>query len=82
MLAGGWTAAMALVAASEASDLSATITCGVAAAVAVFGGMFLFERLIGTPGAAVGAGIAPAADPLTVRGVRRHPRLVRDGGGS
>jgi hypothetical protein len=56
MLAGSWTAAMVL-AAGEAFDLSTTITCGAAAAVAVFGGMCLFERLVGTPGAALGAGV-------------------------
>jgi hypothetical protein len=55
MLAGAWSAAMVLVAA--AFDVSATVTCGLAAAVAVFGGMCLFERLVGTPGAALGAGV-------------------------
>jgi Trypsin-like peptidase domain len=57
MLAGAWTAAMVLVAAGETGDVSATITCVGAAAVAVFGGMCLFERLVGTPGAALGAGV-------------------------
>ena len=58
MLAGGWTAAMVLVAAGRTDDPTAVITCGVAAAVAVFGGMCLFERLVGSPGAALGAGVA------------------------
>jgi S1-C subfamily serine protease len=57
MLAGGWTAAMVLVAAGRTADPTAVITCGLATAVAVFGGMCLFERLVGTPGAALGAGV-------------------------
>ncbi|TWF78009.1 trypsin-like peptidase [Pseudonocardia hierapolitana] len=57
MLAGGWTAAMVLVAAGRTSDPTVLITCGVATAVAVFGGMCLFERLVGLPGAALGAGV-------------------------
>jgi hypothetical protein len=57
MIAGGWTAAMVLVAAGKTSDPSAVLTCGAATAVAVFGGMCLFERLVGTPGAALGAGV-------------------------
>ena len=57
MVAGSWTAAMVLVAAGASFDLSTAITVGVAAAVAVFGGMCLFERLVGAPGAALGAGV-------------------------
>jgi S1-C subfamily serine protease len=57
MLAGGWTAAMVLVAAGNSAGASVRITCGMAAAVAVFGGMCLFERLFGSPGAALGAGV-------------------------
>jgi hypothetical protein len=57
MLTGTWTAAMLLAAAHEPFDLSTAIACGAAAAVAVFGGMSLFERLVGTPGAALGAGV-------------------------
>jgi hypothetical protein len=56
MLAGGWTASTILVVAGRTDDPAALITCGVAAAVAVFGGMCLFERLVGPPGAALGAG--------------------------
>jgi S1-C subfamily serine protease len=57
MLAGGWTAAMVLVAAGRTADPTAVITCAAATSVAVFGGMCLFERLVGTPGAALGAGV-------------------------
>ncbi|MHA6621797.1 trypsin-like peptidase domain-containing protein [Pseudonocardia sp. DLS-67] len=57
MLTGSWIAAMVLVAAWRTADPAAVITCGVATAVAVFGGMGLFERLVGTPGAALGAGV-------------------------
>jgi len=57
MIVGGWTAAMVLVAAGRTSDPSTVVTCGVATAVAVFGGMCLFERLVGTPGTALGAGV-------------------------
>jgi hypothetical protein len=57
MVAGGWTAAMVLAAARAPLDPSTAITCAVAAAVAVFGGMCLFERLVGPPGAALGAGV-------------------------
>jgi hypothetical protein len=58
MPAGGWTAAMVLAAAGNTADPTAVITSGVATAVAVFGGMCLFERLVGTPGAPLGAGVA------------------------
>ncbi|MGH3588731.1 MAG: S1 family peptidase, partial [Pseudonocardia sp.] len=57
MIAGGWTAAMVLVASGEAFDPSTALTCAAAVAVAVFGGMCLFERLLGTPGAALGIGV-------------------------
>ncbi len=57
LIAGGWTAAMVLAAANAPFDLSTTLACGAAAAVALFGGMCLFERLIGLPGAALGAGV-------------------------
>jgi hypothetical protein len=57
LIAGGWTAAMVLAAAGAPFDLSTTLTCGAAAAVALFGGMSLFERLVGLPGAALGAGV-------------------------
>jgi S1-C subfamily serine protease len=57
LIAGGWTAAMVLAAAGAPFDLSATLACGAAAAVALFGGMCLFERLVGLPGAALGAGV-------------------------
>lgn len=57
LIAGGWTAAMLLAAAGAPFDLSTTLACGAAAAVALFGGMCLFERLIGLPGAALGAGV-------------------------
>jgi hypothetical protein len=58
LIAGGWTAAMVLAAAGETLHVSTTLACGAAAAVAVFGGMCLFERLVGLPGAALGAGVA------------------------
>ena len=58
LIAGGWAAATVLAAAGETLDVWTTLTCGAAAAVAVFGGMCLFERLVGLPGAALGAGVA------------------------
>jgi Trypsin-like peptidase domain len=57
LIAGGWTAAMVLAAAGAPFDLSTTLAWGAAAAVALFGGMCLFERLVGLPGAALGAGV-------------------------
>jgi hypothetical protein len=58
MLAGSWTTAMVLAAAGQTFDVVTTITCtvAVAVAVAVFGGMCLFEQLVGAPGAALGIG--------------------------
>jgi S1-C subfamily serine protease len=58
LITGGWTAAMVLVAAGKTVDLLTTITCGASAAIAIFGGMCLFERLVGAPGSALGAGVA------------------------
>jgi hypothetical protein len=57
MIAGGSTGAVVLVAADGSVSATATLTCGVAAAVALFGGMCVFERLVGTPGAALGIGV-------------------------
>jgi hypothetical protein len=57
LIAGGWSAAMVL-AAAETRDVPTVLACGAAATVAVFGGMCLFERLVGLPGAALGAGVA------------------------
>jgi Trypsin-like peptidase domain len=58
LVVGGRTAATVLVAAGETADVSITLVCGAAAAIAIFGGMCLFERLVGLPGAALGAGVA------------------------
>jgi S1-C subfamily serine protease len=58
LVVGARTAATVLAAAGESADVSTTLTCGAAATVAVFGGMSLFERLVGLPGAALGAGVA------------------------
>jgi trypsin-like peptidase len=56
MIAGGWTASRVLAAPGGTLLEQASLTCAVA--VAVFGGMCLFERLLGLPGAALGAGVA------------------------
>lgn len=58
LVVGGRSAAMVLDAAGRTADVSITLACGAAAAVAVFGGVCLFERLVGLPGAALGAGVA------------------------
>jgi S1-C subfamily serine protease len=55
MVVGSWTSG-ALLAAGAAGPSAVLATGG--AALAVFGGMCLFERLVGTPGAALGAGVA------------------------
>ncbi|WP_345607720.1 hypothetical protein [Pseudonocardia adelaidensis] len=58
LLAGVWTAAATTVDVVDgASDPAAMITCGIAAAVALFGGMSVFERLLGAAGEALGAGV-------------------------
>jgi hypothetical protein len=58
MLTGAWIAATVLGRTDGLLGLPGVLTCAAAATVAAFGGMSLFERVFGAPGAALGAGAA------------------------
>ena len=58
MVAGAWAAGTLLAAATHPVAPYVLVASGLAAGVAAFGGMNLFERLVGPSGAAMGVGVA------------------------